>query len=300
MKRSSESCPRTIRSWLPATHAASSPATRSTHSFGNGPYPTRSPARRYPSTPSDRTGSSPACEWLERSVADRAREGKRVVPGDSALRFAGEHPGNPAPEGHVLCPYGLGVAPGADPADSGLRRGGRRARKPDEVAVDELGDVHSRGGARVVPEVEAGGDLQQVEALVLRVALEVELGDTAQLDALDDVPSELGDVRRVGQDERRAVAVMLGKGADLLAGELSGDGALLVDVDVVALDQALRPGDELLHDYLDTGLLEPGKEGVELLARVALDDLRPRDRLPVRMVARHGLDDDREVQVELG
>ena len=105
----------------------------------------------------------------------------------------------------------------------------------------------------MVPQGEARIDPQQMQ-LACAITLEVELGDAEELKALDDIAAELAHVGGLRQLQRRGVAVTQRIGADLAAGELTGDGAGLVDVTVVAFDLRFRAGDQLLRQQLDSGL----------------------------------------------
>ena len=60
-----------------------------------------------------------------------------------------------------------------------------------------------------MPQREAGIDLEEMQRARL-VALEIELGDAGQPEPLDDVAALPLHVRRVGDLERRGVAVRSG------------------------------------------------------------------------------------------
>jgi hypothetical protein len=85
----------------------------------------------------------------------------------------------------------------------------------------------------------------------LHVALEIELGDAAQREPLDDVAPLAADIGGIGDLERGGVAEAQGIGADLAAGKLAGDAPLLIDITVIALDPAFGPMDEFLGQKLE-------------------------------------------------
>ncbi len=83
------------------------------------------------------------------------------------------------------------------------------------------------------------------------VALEVELGDAGQTDALDDGAAPIPDIRGVGDLKRGGMAVAHRISAKLAAGELAGDAAAGIDIAVVAFDLRFGAGNQFLRQKLD-------------------------------------------------
>src|SRR6266850_2493917 len=111
-----------------------------------------------------------AVQYADEGVQSR----QRITQHEALVHVHTEHLGEPA-DGRAFerPPVLLRV----DPAQAGAcAPGGSRGARLDAVAVDEHGKRHPRRSAGVVPEVEARVDLQQVEALRARLALEVDLG----------------------------------------------------------------------------------------------------------------------------
>ena len=170
-------------------------------------------------------------------------------------------------------------------------------READEVAIDDLGKVHSRPRARVVPDVEPRVHLEEIEATVVRVPLEVELRHTTEVETAQDLAPRLDHVVLERDLERRAVAIPGRVGADLAAGELAGGLAFGVDVRVIALDQGLRPRNELLHQKLESRVVQPWPERLQLRRAFDFDRLPAREWLPGVVLTSQRLDDEWKPEV---
>ena len=107
-----------------------------------------------------------------------------------------------------------------------------------------------------MPKREARVDLEQEQSPIGR-ALEIELGDAAQVHAPHQIAAEGRDIACVGEFEGTAMTARDRIGADLAAGELGRHLAARIDVDMVALDAALGPRDAFLHQIAAATRGEP-------------------------------------------
>jgi hypothetical protein len=103
-----------------------------------------------------------------------------------------------------------------------------------------------------MPKVEAGVDLQDMK-LVIGAPLKVDLGDASQIEALHQSATVVRHVLLLGDFQGRTESEGARVGSNLPTGELADDRALLIDVDVIALDAALRTGDEFLRKQVRSG-----------------------------------------------
>src|SRR4051812_17465219 len=150
-----------------------------------------------------------AVQYAEKVVQPR----QRIMQHEALVHVRGEHLGEPAYSRAFERPP---VLVRVDPAHTrACAPGGARRARLDAIAVDERGNRDSRRGAGVVPEVEAGVDLQEVEALRARVALEIDLGDTRKADALEDGAPESPHLVVVGDLDMGGETVEARRGADL-------------------------------------------------------------------------------------
>ncbi len=149
-----------------------------------------------------------------------------------------------------------------------------------------------------MPQREAGIDFQQMQRARL-VALEIELGDAAQPEPLDDIAALPLHVRRGGDFERRGVAVRQRKSANLAAGELAGDAAALVDVAVIAFDLRFGAGDQLLRQKIDAGIEQLRPQCPQRIDVLHFKRLAQSKNVVPALQAGQRLDDDGKGKVEM-
>src|SRR5262249_7795509 len=144
------------------------------------------------------------------------------------------------------------VLPHEAPANAGPGAAHGRPRQSDGVSVNQGGQIHTGDGPQVMPKIEAGVDLQDMKP-VIGAALEVDLGDASQIEALHQSATLVRHVRLVGDFHGRAESEGARLGSNLPAGELADDLALLIDVDMIALDAAFRTRYQLLSQQFRCG-----------------------------------------------
>src|SRR5919108_1969296 len=251
--------------------------------------------RRLLAAPAVARAEEPGAGRLAQSPQARPEERQGGVPREARLCLAPEGPAEPAGRRDALGAGRLEVVGEAAPPDPGAQRGRCGSRDPRQVAVHERREVDARERSRVVPQVEAGIDLEQVETTV-GAALQVDLRYAAQTESLRDLPAERGHFLALRDRDRRAVAVLWRVGSQLAPRELPRDLAVRVDVYVVALNRALGAGDCLLNEHLGDRLGEPGPEGLDRVGALDVNGLRVGQRPPALPLTREWLHDDREAQ----
>jgi hypothetical protein len=93
----------------------------------------------------------------------------------------------------------------APPSGPPRHRTDHRSRQSGKVRKHERRDVHACRRSEMMPEVEAGVHLKQPQATV-GISLNVELRNTGETDALNNLTPKGPDVGNVGNLERRACA----------------------------------------------------------------------------------------------
>src|SRR5262249_27891967 len=153
--------------------------------------------------------------------------------------------------------------------------------------------------AQMVPKVETRIDLEQKEPAV-GGSFEIELGDAAKIELARNRTSQRYHVLGVGDFYRGAGPIAFRVGAYLPSGELRSDGAVMVDVHVIALDAGFRSRDQLLEEKIHAHGNEARPEPPQHLRAVYAQHLTAAtDRLP-RFASDRRLDDDGKADAGIG
>src|SRR5258708_39991308 len=96
-----------------------------------------------------------------------AQQRHRIIPGYRRFCLAAEHPEQPSEEGHAARPGGAPIPPDEAPANAGPGTPRGRPGQPNQIGVNEGGQVHAGNCPRMMPEAKAWIDLEKMQRTAL-------------------------------------------------------------------------------------------------------------------------------------